>query len=458
LDKATSANANTMTDWAKVISEATDKTGRLRFDVVALIAKMRELGTTTQAVRDYMQAQSSAALTAFNAVAAGTVRWQQYGDAVTKAQKAVDDAKKSGDDKAPAGSDKATEFLRLQDELTNALREQHRVSEGAKAPLADLAVQAMAAFNAALASGMSYTEALKQIQPGIQALIKAHKDLGLSIDDPALAALAMQSNLLAKNPEILAGIDGIAQGMLALGNLKLLNPDTFAAMQRTAMDMYTRIQGEVAAMGGSTRDALLPMQQYLQEAAAQAKLLGVPLDENTQMLIDQSREAGIWKEKTVGPMEQIRDAAIEIRDAIREMVAAMKKIPPRVDMQFNRRYTTEGDPPDRDDGTGESDRSGSGGGSRGSGIQDRNGTYTPMATGGLVTKPTRALIGEAGPEAVIPLDKLSGMGGATPYTVVVINGRDKPSEEVIDETLQRLVRAIPGNQHNLRMVLRGVLA
>ena len=42
LDKATSANANTMTDWAKVISEATDKTGRLRFDVVALIAKMRE--------------------------------------------------------------------------------------------------------------------------------------------------------------------------------------------------------------------------------------------------------------------------------------------------------------------------------------------------------------------------------------------------------------------------------
>ena len=29
-----------------------------------------------------------------------------------------------------------------------------------------------------------------------------------------------------------------------------------------------------------------------------------------------------------------------------------------------------------------------------------------MATGGIVTKPTRALIGEAGSEAVIPLDKL----------------------------------------------------
>lgn len=32
-----------------------------------------------------------------------------------------------------------------------------------------------------------------------------------------------------------------------------------------------------------------------------------------------------------------------------------------------------------------------------------------FASGGIVTKPTTALIGEAGPEAVIPLDKLSGM-------------------------------------------------
>ena len=29
-----------------------------------------------------------------------------------------------------------------------------------------------------------------------------------------------------------------------------------------------------------------------------------------------------------------------------------------------------------------------------------------MANGGIVTKPTRALVGEAGAEAVIPLDKL----------------------------------------------------
>jgi hypothetical protein len=36
--------------------------------------------------------------------------------------------------------------------------------------------------------------------------------------------------------------------------------------------------------------------------------------------------------------------------------------------------------------------------------------FTAMATGGIVTSPTMALIGEAGPEAVIPLNKANGFG------------------------------------------------
>lgn len=44
-----------------------------------------------------------------------------------------------------------------------------------------------------------------------------------------------------------------------------------------------------------------------------------------------------------------------------------------------------------------------------------------MAEGGIVTKPTLALIGEAGPEAVVPLGRLGSGGGAGARTVV-ING------------------------------------
>jgi hypothetical protein len=42
-----------------------------------------------------------------------------------------------------------------------------------------------------------------------------------------------------------------------------------------------------------------------------------------------------------------------------------------------------------------------------------------MAEGGIVTSRTRAIIGEAGPEAVIPLDKLNGMGGTINYNPTI---------------------------------------
>lgn len=49
------------------------------------------------------------------------------------------------------------------------------------------------------------------------------------------------------------------------------------------------------------------------------------------------------------------------------------------------------------------------------------GGITAFATGGLVTKPTKALIGEAGPEAVIPLDRMKEFhgGGSSAQTLEV---------------------------------------
>lgn len=49
---------------------------------------------------------------------------------------------------------------------------------------------------------------------------------------------------------------------------------------------------------------------------------------------------------------------------------------------------------------------------------------TALATGGIVTSPTVALVGEAGPEAVIPLDKLGDMGGGV--TINVTTGVGDP--------------------------------
>jgi chromosome segregation ATPase len=59
--------------------------------------------------------------------------------------------------------------------------------------------------------------------------------------------------------------------------------------------------------------------------------------------------------------------------------------------------------------------------------------FTPFATGGIVTGPTRALIGEAGPEAVIPLDRLES-GMTVNLTINAGMGTDpaKLGDEIVD--------------------------
>ena len=65
---------------------------------------------------------------------------------------------------------------------------------------------------------------------------------------------------------------------------------------------------------------------------------------------------------------------------------------------------------------------GAGSGLRGTLMQELKG-IPAMAAGGVVTGPTLALIGEAGPEAVIPLDRMGSMGGGNNVTINV-NGGD----------------------------------
>jgi hypothetical protein len=57
-----------------------------------------------------------------------------------------------------------------------------------------------------------------------------------------------------------------------------------------------------------------------------------------------------------------------------------------------------------------------------------------FASGGIITSPTVGLIGEAGPEAVIPLDQLGGMGGNTYITVNAGMGTDgaEVGKQIID--------------------------
>jgi hypothetical protein len=63
-----------------------------------------------------------------------------------------------------------------------------------------------------------------------------------------------------------------------------------------------------------------------------------------------------------------------------------------------------------------------------------------LATGGLVTGPTNALIGEAGPELVIPLDKFESMFGMMGGSGKAINYYAAPNQSLDNE--QELFQAM----------------
>ena len=63
-----------------------------------------------------------------------------------------------------------------------------------------------------------------------------------------------------------------------------------------------------------------------------------------------------------------------------------------------------------------------------------------LAEGGIVTGPTLALIGEAGPEAVVPLDKGGGLGGPYNMTFNLSGLTDRSDKRQFAEEISRLIQ------------------
>ena len=63
-----------------------------------------------------------------------------------------------------------------------------------------------------------------------------------------------------------------------------------------------------------------------------------------------------------------------------------------------------------------------------------------LAEGGIVTGPTLALIGEAGPEAVVPLDKGGGMGGTYNMTFNLSGLTDRSDKRQYAQEISRLIQ------------------
>ena len=75
----------------------------------------------------------------------------------------------------------------------------------------------------------------------------------------------------------------------------------------------------------------------------------------------------------------------------------------------------------------------------------------PFATGGIVTSPTIAMIGEAGPEAVIPLGQMGSMGGTT--INLTINGSVTSEGDLVNTIRNALLQG----QNNGQAIVKNAI-
>lgn len=301
-----------------------------------------------------------------------------------------------------------------------------------KAPLSELGVLADAAFAGLIAGGASIPEAIAQMGDGLAHIQEMLASSGQTATGPLADILNFQRITEANQGlfELLSGVDDMLTG---LGNSGLLTQERFSALGATISQAFTQLQAQGVA--GTT--ALELMQPQLQKLWEAQQLFGLQTDASTQSLLNQAVQQGIVGENMKGVNEQILDvlkaiavalgaeipaqlqvmagAASTAVDTITPKFQAMADgihgvlgtIPNHIPIQFDMRLTGEL-PPGVNGGTAIG----------GSGLTASYETRIPaMASGGIVTRPTFAMVGEDGPEAVVPLDDYAGGGGTINITV-----------------------------------------
>jgi hypothetical protein len=151
---------------------------------------------------------------------------------------------------------------------------------------------AVAGFNAALKSGAGYLEAVDAMGPTLDQLVEAHKVLGTTAS-PAIQELLRFREVAGANKELVESAGALNEVMLALSNIGGLNVDTMADLQAQGQSTFEQLK----AAGFSEAQSLQQMKGFLEQVRNAHDELGLPIDENTQKLIEQATAQGILKEK-----------------------------------------------------------------------------------------------------------------------------------------------------------------
>lgn len=298
-----------------------------------------------------------------------------------------------------------------------------------------------------LESGATPQEMIDQLGPAIDVLrekfAKAGLDGGAAFNEIARQVAYLKDEAVAP---LITSAQGAADLMTVLANTGRLDQEAFAGLAQQVSD--TAAQLTQAGKGGEEMGrALAPQLQRVWELQQQ---FGFEVDASTQALIDQGIQAGRVGEQFKGPADKMLSAIDKLVERMGDFIdtilgvpKAVSQIPGSIEIDANVNYQARKGP--IIDGAGPDAE-----------------VVPAMARGGIVTRPTFALIGEAGPEAVVPLSRLAGAGGTASSPVEInftISAIDRAG---VDDFIQReaipaIVAATRGNVRKVRTQLRDAL-
>jgi hypothetical protein len=192
----------------------------------------------------------------------------------------------------------------------------------------------LASFNAAIAKGVSWVEAITAVSPALDKIIQLQKNLGIESQNAAIQELIRYRDLAVQHKELVEEATSLNEALLAMSNIGALNTDTLRLMGNQATETYQKL----LTAGFTEREALMMQKSSLETLIKAHKDLGIPMDENLQKLVATGYEQGVLKEAGLSTNDilaeglgaiiellggKLPDAFRQMRDKLRESADGM---------------------------------------------------------------------------------------------------------------------------------------
>ena len=250
-----------------------------------LISLNRQFGTESESITNFVSTQSAKA-SAGLASLLGPIQatYGKLGEELTTAKKKVEELE-------VAGKKGSSEHAAAVAELNVILGKQQAGQASVGEEIERVGRLTLATFNAQVAAGIDYVTAINNAGPALDGIIALQKSLGIVNENSAVAELTRFRDLTNQNKELVTAVGGLNQTMVAMQTIGALNADTLADLETQGLSMYSKL----TAAGFTETQALTQMKGWIENVIQSHRDLGIPIDENTQKLIDQAREQGILK-------------------------------------------------------------------------------------------------------------------------------------------------------------------